>query len=161
MLLISGKLIGHRVLPIVGLCPGYRHIPLFNESGQPLTLPSLFVFIQVGDYVPNAWSELADALSNPIKHQSEREKRSKQLAILLDDTETSELDSGRGLSAGQSQDEPQSPVHATCTPEAASPTIESLKRSGSNTKKLVSVFVSVYSHLTIAIFCRAQKMDHQ
>ena len=27
----GNKLIGHRVLPVVGLCPGYRHIPLFNE----------------------------------------------------------------------------------------------------------------------------------
>jgi hypothetical protein len=27
----KGKLIGQRVLPVLGLCPGYRHIPLFNE----------------------------------------------------------------------------------------------------------------------------------
>ena len=73
------------MLPIVGLCPGYRHIPLFNEAGQPLTLPSLFVLITVGDYVPNAWTDLAEALTNPIKHQSELERRNKQLAILADD----------------------------------------------------------------------------
>merc|ERR1719400_2018781 len=78
----GNKLIGHRVLPIVGLCPGYRHIPLFNEACQPLALPSLFVLITVGDYVPNAWTDLAEALTNPIKHQSELERRNKQLAIL-------------------------------------------------------------------------------
>ena len=86
MLYYTGnKLIGHRVLPIVGLCPGYRHIPLFNETCQPLALPSLFVLITVGDYVPNAWTDLAEALTNPIKHQSELERRNKQLAILSDD----------------------------------------------------------------------------
>ena len=41
----SGKLIGHRILPVVGLRPGFRHIPLRNENGQPLNYASLFVHI--------------------------------------------------------------------------------------------------------------------
>ena len=134
LLVFSGnKLIGHRVLPIVGLCPGYRHIPLFNEACQPLALPSLFVLITVGDYVPNAWTDLAEALTNPIKHQSELERRNKQLAILSDDL-------GEGVDipgdGGSRTEEPQSPGGGVSTPEAASPTIEYLKRAGSNTKKL-------------------------
>jgi hypothetical protein len=32
-------------------------------------------------------SDLAEALANPIKYQSEREKREKQLSVLTDDTE--------------------------------------------------------------------------
>ena len=39
----SGRLLGHRVLPVVGLRPGYRHISLRNESGQPQGLSTLFV----------------------------------------------------------------------------------------------------------------------
>jgi len=81
----GNKLIGHRVLPVVGLCPGYRHIPLFNEAGQPLHMPCLFVHITVGDYVPNSLNELAEALYNPITYQSEVERREKQLALLADE----------------------------------------------------------------------------
>ncbi|KAG7213901.1 hypothetical protein KM043_003103 [Ampulex compressa] len=80
----SGRLIGHRVLPVVGLCPGYRHVALRTECGQPLPLASLFLHVIVKDYVPDGLSELAEALANPIKYQSEVEKREKQLSVLTD-----------------------------------------------------------------------------
>ncbi|KAF7386290.1 hypothetical protein HZH68_013422 [Vespula germanica] len=80
----SGRLIGHRVLPVVGLCPGYRHVALRTECGQPLPLASLFLHVIVKDYVPDGLSELAEALANPIKYQSEVEKREKQLMVLTD-----------------------------------------------------------------------------
>ncbi|XP_031845633.1 phospholipase C at 21C isoform X1 [Nomia melanderi] len=83
----SGRLIGHRVLPVVGLCPGYRHVALRTESGQPLPLASLFLHVIVKDYVPDGLSELAEALANPIKYQSEVEKREKQLSVLTDCSE--------------------------------------------------------------------------
>lgn len=83
----SGKLIGHRVLPVIGLCPGYRHVGLRNESGQPLPLATLFLFVVVKDYVPDGLSDFAEALANPIKFQSDLERRSKQLAVLMDDLE--------------------------------------------------------------------------
>lgn len=85
----SGKLIGHRVLPVIGLCPGYRHLSLRNELGQPLPLASLFLCIIVKDYVPDDLSNFAEALANPIKYQNELEKRDKQLAVLTEDTELS------------------------------------------------------------------------
>ena len=50
----SKSLIGHRVLPVEGLRPGYRHIPLRNESNQPLLTATLFVHIVVKDYVPDS-----------------------------------------------------------------------------------------------------------
>lgn len=81
----SGKIIGHRVLPVVGLCPGYRHVGLRNESGQTLPLASLFLFVVVKDYVPDGFADFAEALANPIKYQSENEKRAKQLEVLMDD----------------------------------------------------------------------------
>lgn len=83
----SGKLIGHRVLPVVGLCPGYRHVNLRNELGQPLPLAVLFLLVVVKDYVPDGLSDFAEALANPIKYQSDLEKRSRQLAVLTDDME--------------------------------------------------------------------------
>ncbi|XP_015596066.1 1-phosphatidylinositol 4,5-bisphosphate phosphodiesterase classes I and II isoform X2 [Cephus cinctus] len=83
----SGRLIGHRVLPVVGLCPGYRHVALRTECGQPLPLACLFLHVIVKDYVPDGLSDFAEALANPIKYQSELEKRSKQLAVLTDDLE--------------------------------------------------------------------------
>merc|ERR1719494_438053 len=80
-------MIGHRILPVDGLCPGYRHIKLRNECYQPLCLPSLFVDIVTKDYVPESFSDFADALANPMKYLSEKEKRAKQLESLMDDDE--------------------------------------------------------------------------
>ncbi|CAH2108016.1 unnamed protein product [Euphydryas editha] len=82
----SGRLLGHRVLPVLGLCPGYRHVGLRAELGLPLPA-SLLLHVQVKDYVPDRLSELAEALANPIKYQSDMEKRAHQLAVLTDDTE--------------------------------------------------------------------------
>lgn len=81
----SGKFIGHRVLPVVGLCPGYRHVNLRTELGQPLPLATVFLLVVVKDYVPDGLSDFAEALANPIKYQNELEKRAQQLAVLTDE----------------------------------------------------------------------------
>lgn len=65
----SGRFIGHRILPVVGLCPGYRHVNLRTDIGQPLPLATLFLNVIVKDYVPDGLSDFAEALANPIKHQ--------------------------------------------------------------------------------------------
>lgn len=83
----SNKLIGYRILPVVGLRPGYRHLPLRSDSNQPLTLPTLFLKIEVNDYVPDRLSELADALANPIAHQSMVDRHAKQLMVLNEQNE--------------------------------------------------------------------------
>ncbi|XP_058940060.2 1-phosphatidylinositol 4,5-bisphosphate phosphodiesterase beta-1-like isoform X2 [Pocillopora verrucosa] len=85
----SGKLIGQRILPVVGLSPGYRHIKLRNESNQPLCLPTLFVHIVTKDYVPSGFEDFANALCDPIAYHQE-EKRQQQLQSLLDDEEMEE-----------------------------------------------------------------------
>ncbi|XP_026732316.1 1-phosphatidylinositol 4,5-bisphosphate phosphodiesterase classes I and II [Trichoplusia ni] len=82
----SGRLVGHRVLPVLGLCPGYRHVNLRTELGLPLPA-SLLLLVVVKDYVPDRLSELAEALANPIKYQSELDKREHQLAKLTEDTD--------------------------------------------------------------------------
>ncbi|GAB6020072.1 phospholipase c beta [Chamberlinius hualienensis] len=88
----GGRIIGRHVIPMVGLRPGYRYINLRNDSGQPLTLPMLFVHITVKDYVPEKLSDIADALVNPIKYQSELEKRSQQLNVYTDEYEENDTD---------------------------------------------------------------------
>jgi len=110
----GNKLIGHRVLPVVGLCPGYRHIPLFNEVGQPLHLACLFVHITVNDYVPNNLNDFANALANPIDYQNaiEMERvREAQLSILGDE--------GQEMKEGEVGQEDA--TAAASSPECASP----------------------------------------
>ncbi|XP_041841336.1 1-phosphatidylinositol 4,5-bisphosphate phosphodiesterase beta-3 isoform X1 [Melanotaenia boesemani] len=81
----NGKFIGHRILPVSAIRPGYHYINLKNELNQPLLLPSLLVYIEAQDYIPNEHQEYAEALTNPIKHISHLAKREKQLAGLIDD----------------------------------------------------------------------------
>ena len=83
----SGRLIGHRVIPVKGIRPGYRHMSLRNEAGQFLTLPTLFVHVKVHDYVPDRFSDFAEALANPIRYQSELDKRTQQLMVLTGEDE--------------------------------------------------------------------------
>uniref|UniRef100_A0A8C5X2E8 1-phosphatidylinositol 4,5-bisphosphate phosphodiesterase n=1 Tax=Malurus cyaneus samueli TaxID=2593467 RepID=A0A8C5X2E8_9PASS len=71
----GGKFIGHRIIPITALHPGYHHVCLRSESNMPLTLPALFVFLEIKDYVPDAWADLTIALSNPIKFFNLQDKR--------------------------------------------------------------------------------------
>ncbi|OAD62421.1 1-phosphatidylinositol 4,5-bisphosphate phosphodiesterase classes I and II [Eufriesea mexicana] len=111
----SGRLIGHRVLPVVGLCPGYRHVALRTDGGQPLSLASLFLHVIVKDYVPDGLSELAEALANPIKYQSETEKREKQLSVLTDCSEdlSEEIDDKPKVGEGASSSKPTEEIIKT------------------------------------------------
>ncbi|KAI3376510.1 hypothetical protein L3Q82_016969 [Scortum barcoo] len=81
----NGKFIGHRILPVSAIRPGYHYINLKNELNQPLLLPSLLVYTEAQDYIPNEHQEYAEALTNPIKHISQLHKRETQLAVLLED----------------------------------------------------------------------------
>uniref|UniRef100_A0A8C9U9E6 1-phosphatidylinositol 4,5-bisphosphate phosphodiesterase n=1 Tax=Scleropages formosus TaxID=113540 RepID=A0A8C9U9E6_SCLFO len=81
----NGKFIGHRILPVSSIRPGYHYISLKNELNQPLLLSSLLVYIEAQDYIPNEHQEYAEALTNPIKHVSLLDQRERQLAALLVD----------------------------------------------------------------------------
>ncbi|KAL4630531.1 1-phosphatidylinositol 4,5-bisphosphate phosphodiesterase beta-1-like [Arapaima gigas] len=78
----GGKFIGHRIIPVSAIRPGYHYIGLRNEKNQALTLPALFVYIEVKDYVPDTFADVIEALSNPIKYVNLMEQRAKQLAAL-------------------------------------------------------------------------------
>ncbi|XP_034079056.1 1-phosphatidylinositol 4,5-bisphosphate phosphodiesterase beta-3 isoform X5 [Gymnodraco acuticeps] len=81
----NGKFIGHRILPVSAIRPGYHYINLKSELNQPLILPSLLVYTEAQDYIPNEHQEYAEALTNPIKHISQLHKRETQLAVLIED----------------------------------------------------------------------------
>ncbi|XP_072309522.1 1-phosphatidylinositol 4,5-bisphosphate phosphodiesterase beta-3 [Eucyclogobius newberryi] len=80
----NGKFIGHRILPVSAIRPGYHYINLKNELNQPLLLPSLLVCTDAHDYIPNEHLKYTDALINPIKHVNQLDTREIQLAVLMD-----------------------------------------------------------------------------
>ncbi|KAM8920846.1 1-phosphatidylinositol 4,5-bisphosphate phosphodiesterase beta-2 [Pelodytes ibericus] len=86
----GGKFLGHRIIPIDIIRSGYHHICLRSESNMALTMPSLFVYIEVKDYVPDTWAEMTHALSNPTKYLNAIEKKSIKMK---DGTSNSELKS--------------------------------------------------------------------
>ncbi|XP_016139559.1 1-phosphatidylinositol 4,5-bisphosphate phosphodiesterase beta-1 [Sinocyclocheilus grahami] len=95
----GGKFIGHRIIPVSAIRPGYRYIGLRNEKNQALTLPAIFVNIEVKDYVPDTFADVIEALSNPIRYVNLMEQRSKQLAALTleegeEEKDTKEADPG-------------------------------------------------------------------
>uniref|UniRef100_A0A8C6X231 Phosphoinositide phospholipase C n=1 Tax=Naja naja TaxID=35670 RepID=A0A8C6X231_NAJNA len=73
----GAKFIGHRIIPVTAVCSGYHHVCLRSESNQPLTMPSLFVYVEMKDYVPDSWADLTMALSNPIKFFTAHDKKMK------------------------------------------------------------------------------------
>ncbi|KAM6956654.1 1-phosphatidylinositol 4,5-bisphosphate phosphodiesterase beta-1-like [Aplochiton taeniatus] len=91
----GGKFIGHRIIPVSAIRPGYRYIGLRNEKNHALILPAVFVYIEVKDYVPDTFADVIEALSNPIRYVNLLEQRSNQLAALTleegeEDTHTEE-----------------------------------------------------------------------
>eukprot|EP00794_Sanderia_malayensis_P017523 gene17524-19274_t len=85
----NDKVLGQVVLPLEGIQPGYRHIPLRCESGLHCSLSTLFVHISLKTYVPEKYADFADRLFEPMKYQTQIEKRSEQIRV-FDITEADE-----------------------------------------------------------------------
>ncbi|XP_055219343.2 1-phosphatidylinositol 4,5-bisphosphate phosphodiesterase beta-2 isoform X3 [Gorilla gorilla gorilla] len=75
----GNKFLGHRIIPINALNSGYHHLCLHSESNMPLTMPALFIFLEMKDYIPGAWADLTVALANPIKFFSAHDTKSVKL----------------------------------------------------------------------------------
>uniref|UniRef100_A0AAY4D5U2 1-phosphatidylinositol 4,5-bisphosphate phosphodiesterase n=1 Tax=Denticeps clupeoides TaxID=299321 RepID=A0AAY4D5U2_9TELE len=88
----GGKFIGHRIIPVSAIRPGYHYVGLRNEKNQSLTLPALFIYIEVKDYVPDTFAEVIEALSNPIRYINLMEQRASQLAALTLEEGREEVD---------------------------------------------------------------------
>ncbi|TRY92494.1 hypothetical protein DNTS_028195 [Danionella cerebrum] len=111
----GGKFIGHRIMPVSAIRPGYRYIGLRNEKNQALTLPALFVYIEVKDYVPDTFADVIEALSNPIRYVNLMEQRSKQLAALTleegeEEKDSKEVDPGVESQSEVKSEPKQAPV---------------------------------------------------
>ncbi|NWW88193.1 PLCB2 phosphodiesterase, partial [Rhynochetos jubatus] len=102
----GGKFIGHRVIPVIAVHSGYHHVCLRSESNMPLTMPSLFVYLEIKDYVPDAWADLTIALSNPIKFFSLQDKKSVKLKD--GSAEVSRLGTQRGFPSAETNGIPHS-----------------------------------------------------
>ncbi|XP_009583276.1 PREDICTED: 1-phosphatidylinositol 4,5-bisphosphate phosphodiesterase beta-2 [Fulmarus glacialis] len=100
----GGKFIGHRVIPVIAVHSGYHHVCLRSESNMPLTMPSLFVYLEIKDYIPDAWADLTIALSNPIKFFSLQDKRS----IKLKDGSVERLGTQRNFPSAETNGIPDS-----------------------------------------------------
>ncbi|CAB1450048.1 unnamed protein product [Pleuronectes platessa] len=74
----NGKFLGHRIIPVDSILSGFHHICLHSESNLPLTLPALFVYIEVKDYIPAAFADFTDALFNPTKGTEKTSKTQKE-----------------------------------------------------------------------------------
>ncbi|XP_054654443.1 1-phosphatidylinositol 4,5-bisphosphate phosphodiesterase beta-1 isoform X2 [Dunckerocampus dactyliophorus] len=105
----GGKFIGHRIIPVSAIRPGYRYIGLRNEKNQSLILPAVFVYIEVKDYVPDTFADVIEALSNPIRYINLLEQRSKQLAALtLEDGEDEAQNEDDADSGAERKNDPKS-----------------------------------------------------
>ncbi|KAM6365684.1 1-phosphatidylinositol 4,5-bisphosphate phosphodiesterase beta-1 [Alca torda] len=135
----GGKFIGHRILPVSAIRPGYHYICLRNERNQPLTLPALFVYIEVKDYVPDTYADVIEALSNPIRYVNLMEQRAKQLAALtLEDEEEVKKEIDHGDAPSEANNEPRpTPAEngvnytASLTPKPATQVVHSQPTPGS------------------------------
>ncbi|XP_053214000.1 1-phosphatidylinositol 4,5-bisphosphate phosphodiesterase-like [Panonychus citri] len=78
----NGKMLGQRILPMDGLQAGYRHISLRTEGNFPMSLPMLFICIELKIYVPDGLGDLMDALSDPRAFLSAQEKRMAQMKAM-------------------------------------------------------------------------------
>ena len=78
----NSKMLGQRILPLDGLQAGYRHISLRTEGNFPMSLPMLFICIELKIYVPDGLGDLMDALSDPRAFISAQEKRLAQMKLL-------------------------------------------------------------------------------
>nr|CAB3264927.1 1-phosphatidylinositol 4,5-bisphosphate phosphodiesterase beta-1 [Phallusia mammillata] len=100
----SGNMVGQRFIPILGLKPGYRYITLRNEGNQPLTMPSLFIWLKVEDQIPPQHKSFVDDLVNPIQSLKDKEReeedqmrRKKALDILMDESDKKRLEERNGI----------------------------------------------------------------
>uniref|UniRef100_A0A672I515 1-phosphatidylinositol 4,5-bisphosphate phosphodiesterase n=1 Tax=Salarias fasciatus TaxID=181472 RepID=A0A672I515_SALFA len=123
----NGKFLGHRIIPLHAIQSGFHHICLRSESNMPLTLPALFVYIEVKDYIPAAFADFTDALFNPTKGTEKTTKTPKESSadyvspyelplVVPPPTDTKETEAP---AAEKSASEPTPPTDAADQPSEA------------------------------------------
>nr|XP_033809490.1 1-phosphatidylinositol 4,5-bisphosphate phosphodiesterase beta-3 [Geotrypetes seraphini] len=139
----GGKFIGHRILPVSAIRPGYHYISLRNESNQPLCLPALLVYTEASDYIPDDHQDYAEALSNPIKHVN-MEQRTKQLVALIGESEGTNLEKPKELPKLDTKSLPtQKTVPKIDPPITVGSCLTSLRNLGQQDELIASVLTEV------------------
>ncbi|XP_024916731.1 1-phosphatidylinositol 4,5-bisphosphate phosphodiesterase beta-1-like [Cynoglossus semilaevis] len=157
----GGKFIGHRIIPVLAIRPGYRYIGLRSEKNQSLILPAVFVYIEVKDYVPDTFADVIEALSNPIRYVNLLEQRSKQLAALTledgEETQTEEesepctetdlksdqLENGLNNAAGPAGHTPVPTMPKTAAANKQAPPTDAAKPAARTEDLVLSVLIDV------------------
>ncbi|CEF61064.1 Phospholipase C, phosphatidylinositol-specific, X domain and Phosphoinositide phospholipase C family and Phospholipase C, phosphatidylinositol-specific, Y domain and EF-hand domain pair and Phospholipase C,phosphoinositol-specific, EF-hand-like domain and PLC-like phosphodiesterase, TIM beta/alpha-barrel domain-containing protein [Strongyloides ratti] len=62
----NNRLLGQRIIPVLGLAPGYKHVMLRNAYNRFIGPVSLFAKFEVSDYVAEQHREIVMQLQNPI-----------------------------------------------------------------------------------------------
>ncbi|XP_053191151.1 1-phosphatidylinositol 4,5-bisphosphate phosphodiesterase beta-2 [Scomber japonicus] len=117
----NGKFVGHRIIPLDAIQSGFHHICLRSESNMLLTLPALFVYIEVKDYIPAAFADFTDALFNPTKGTEKTAKTPKESSSdyispyelpLVVQTPTEKAKEKEDLTTEKASSEPTPPTEA-------------------------------------------------
>ncbi|XP_057637412.1 1-phosphatidylinositol 4,5-bisphosphate phosphodiesterase beta-2 isoform X5 [Chionomys nivalis] len=132
----GNRFLGHRIIPINALRSGYHHLCLRSESNMPLTMPALFVFLEMKDYVPDTWADLTVALANPIKYFNAHDKKSMKLKEVTGSLPEKPFSSvipvarqsnGASVPAGNGSTAPGAKAKEEATKEVAEPQTASLE----------------------------------
>ncbi|KRY74328.1 1-phosphatidylinositol 4,5-bisphosphate phosphodiesterase beta-3 [Trichinella pseudospiralis] len=119
--------LGHSMIPVVGLRPGYRHIGLKSAMNKPLSMATLFVHIKVTDFVPVIHLAFADALSNPIEYSKATINREALLKRMIEDEEMESYNGGVSNVFEEAKRKNCMPVLSKMAP---SPVLERSRSSG-------------------------------
>ncbi|OUC45102.1 Phosphatidylinositol-specific phospholipase C, X domain protein [Trichinella nativa] len=133
--------LGHSMIPVVGLRPGYRHIGLKSAMNKPLSMATLFVHIKVTDFVPVIHLAFADALSNPIQYSKAAINREALLKKMIEDEEMESYNGGVSNVFEEAKRKNCMPVLSKMIP---SPVLERSRSSGA----IILKHHRIYSDLT-------------
>lgn len=67
------RMLGQRILPVQAMQCGYKHLDLRNGYNRTLGPATLFVHLEVQDYVSDAHKQVVEDLQHPIQAMAQRE----------------------------------------------------------------------------------------
>uniref|UniRef100_A0AAQ4P7M5 Phosphoinositide phospholipase C n=1 Tax=Gasterosteus aculeatus aculeatus TaxID=481459 RepID=A0AAQ4P7M5_GASAC len=129
----NGKFLGHRIIPLDAIQSGFHHICLRSESNMPLTLPALFVYIEVKDYIPAAFA--ASEPSPPVDANDQSAGSAPEAAEEAKEETEDKTDAPQAAAEPPAEDPapdpesstPETPPECPAVPDAAAPEKEAAR----------------------------------
>jgi len=107
----AGRMIGQRIVPLESIQTGYRYFSMRNEFNQPIGMSSIFVLVEIKDYIPSDMAEFAMALVDPIAHLSKDDLMSLRENLLKTLVDEEDLVDGEAAEGGAAKAaEPAAPA---------------------------------------------------